>query len=130
MDAILTSKDGPSLSPGTPSLNLVFQEPGLSCWFIDVGDGTLTFHINNEEELTPARFKHLDKVWLDIVLALRLRGMKEIYTWIEYDNIEQQRFAEYFGFELTDFLKEITFENGTEMLMAEMIYVIPDIDES
>lgn len=129
LDATLISKDGPLQSPGIPSLNLVFAEPGLSCWFVDVGDGHLTFHIHNEEPITPARMKHLDKVWLDIVLALQLRGMEEIDTWIEFDNKEQLAFAEHFGFELTGFLKEISFEDGQELLMEELTYKIPKIED-
>ena len=114
---------------GTPTLNLVYKEEGLQVFFMDAGDGSLSIHAHIEGDIPISRMKHLEEVWLLIVLGLHERGMKTIEAWVEYGDATKKRFAQFFGFEETGFLKEVTFykEDGTEyfFLMEEMQYVIP-----
>ena len=110
---------------GTPRLNCIYQEPGASVYLVDFGDGSLTLHVSFTGKITLSRIKHFEEIWSMIVIGLWERGSTTVDTWIEYNNETQRRFAEFFGFENTGFLKEMEFNNGTSMLMEEMQYKIP-----
>lgn len=111
--------------PVTPSLNRIYQEPGLEVYFVDFGDGSLHIHVHNEGKITLSRLKHMEDIWTQIVIGLEERGMDHVDTWVEYNNPKQSRYAEFFGFEFTGFLKNVKFVNGQEILFEEMRYHIP-----
>ena len=69
--------------------------------------------------------KHMNDVWMQIVIGLWERGMTYVDTWVQFNNRKQSRFAEFFGFEFTGFLKNVQFVNSGEMLFEEMRYHIP-----
>jgi hypothetical protein len=111
----------------TPCLNIVYDEPGLQVYLADIGNGELTMHTKADGPFTKSRMKWLETVFLQIILGLYERGMREVATWIEYGDEKQARFAEFFGFQHTGYLKVIPVGAG-EVLFEEMIYTFP-IDE-
>jgi len=96
---------------------------------MDAGTGELTLHAHITGPIPLSRLKWFEEVFLRIVLGCAERGMKEIVTWVDYDNETHSRFAEFFGFEESGFLKLLRMDNGQEFLMKEMFYEIPLDDE-
>ena len=116
--------------PGTPSFNLVYKEPELAFYLVDLGTGELQFHADIQGKFPLSRMKHIEKVFITLVAALADKGMTQLVTWVNDDSPTKIRFAEFFGFEQTDFMKILQYEDGSELLMREMIFVFPlDEDE-
>lgn len=111
-----------------PSLNLIYRDKGGSLYLLDVG-GVLTMHASIRGKITLSRLKHFNEVFNCAVVGLMDRGFKTVETWVEDGNLEQERFAEFFGFEHTDFYRLVTDQEGTEILYREMRYDIPELDE-
>jgi len=120
----LTYTVGQSQSLATPSLNVVYEEPGATLYLAFIG-GIFTVHTDIRGDLTPSRVKHFGSVFMHLVAGLEDRGMDHIDTWVEKDNWDQKRFAEFFGFEDTGFFKCLEFEDGSEKLYEEMRFVFP-----
>jgi len=116
--------------PAQPSLNKVYEEPGLSLFLIDVGDGEIQFHADIQGEITLSRMKHFDKVFWTLIALLADKGMTSLTTWVNYGDDKQKRMAEFFGFETTGFMKFLELEDGQERTMAEMLLVFPLEDET
>jgi hypothetical protein len=125
----LTSTVGRLPLRGTPSLNRIYTEEGLQFYLVDVGTGELHLHCQAEGPFPKSRLKHIEEVFLAIVLGLHDRGFHEIPTWIEHGNEKQRRFAEFYGFEDSGYHKIVRYEDGSERLFDEMIYVIPTDEE-
>lgn len=121
----MISTVGPWQLRGQPSLNRVYSEEGLDLYLIDVGDGELQFHAQIEGEISLSRMKHFDKVFWTLIALLDEKGLDHLITWIEYDNEKQKRMAEFFGFEMTGFIKSLELENGSEKFMEEMVLIFP-----
>lgn len=127
----LTYTVGQSPSPATPSLNLVYADPdgSASMYLIDSGDGELHVHVDVKGEITKSRLKHFEEVFLAMVLGLIERGLDHIGTWVQ-STPEQIRFAEFFGFEETGFFKLFRVTQEDEpIVLREMIYIFPPINE-
>lgn len=120
---------GQSPSPVTPSLNILYTEDDFTVYAVDTGDGEFTIHCDVRAKVTPSLFKRIEEVFSFIVLGLIERGLESVDTWTEYDNEGQEHFANFFGFEETGFLKNVILINGDEILMKEMRYTFPTLED-
>jgi hypothetical protein len=99
---------------------MIYSELGAQAYLLDIGEGTLTFHAAIQGAYTIKRLKHFREVFLNLTLEFEERGMKHIDTWVEVDHPEQLRFAEFFGFRETGYLKEIEVPDVLKYTMLEM----------
>lgn len=120
---------GQSPLPVTPSLNILYTEDDFTVYAIDTGDGEFTIHCDVKAKVTPSLFKRIEEVFSFIVLGLIERGLDSVDTWIECDNAGQEHLANFFGFEETGFLKNVILVNGDEILMKEMRYTFPSLED-
>lgn len=97
-------------------------------WITDVGEGTLQLHAIIQGPITFTRIKHFRDVLDNLILDLIDRGMDHIDTWVEHDNENNVRFAEFFGFVDTGWLKIINIQ-GHEYVMQEMRLTFPNMED-
>jgi hypothetical protein len=124
----LTFMVGQLQSLETPSLNLVFDDDTVAVYLADLGNGEFTIHCATKVEVTHNVLKHYNEIFSFIVLGLMSRGFEHIDTWVENDP-RQFNFATFFGFEETGFLRAITSNDGQQIVLREMRYVFPVLDE-
>jgi hypothetical protein len=114
-----TSSDGQPQSAETQSLKLIYEEPGLKLYFLDVL-GELSFHIENDIPIDRERLDHLHEVFTCLLFVLGEKGMDHLDTWIPPYMDTEIRFAESFGFQRTGFEKILSYANGSEQVLTEL----------
>jgi hypothetical protein len=124
----LTFTVGQLQSPGTPLLSRIYDDEDMAFYFVDLGNGDLTLHLDLKVKATLSIIKKVEEVFNFIVLGCIERGMNYIDTWVE-DDAKQIRFAEFFGFEITGRLKIIQLTEGSIKKLHEMRYTFPELED-
>jgi hypothetical protein len=107
-------------------VHLVYEEPGFSFWFVEMGD-TLTFHIKHDNIMNVSRFKRIRHCLDNLVVLLMERGVKKLETWIKVDDAASIKFAEAFGFTKTGFEIVVTDpNNGRQHDLTELYLNFPE----
>jgi hypothetical protein len=106
--------------------HLVWEEPGFSFWFVEMGD-TLTFHMKHDGVMNVGRFKRMQYRLDQLTLLLMDKGMKKMETWIKNDDVASLKFAELFGFRKTGFeIVVVDPRNGREHDLTELYLTFPE----
>lgn len=101
----------------------MYEEPGLKSYIVDIG-GELSLHNEIEGVVDRQRLAHLHQVFGCLIVCLMDRGMKHLDTWINEDDEDGAKFAEFFGFKDTGYLKHVRV-GETEFMFREMRLVFP-----
>lgn len=108
-------KDGPSITPETSSLKLLFQtEDGIQAYGIVV-DGRFQMHTVLHDQTKPSMIKRFKELQLELEAALVERGLTEYYTLA--DSLENFRFCEMFGFRTA----YIVYSDKYELMIKELV---------
>lgn len=119
--------DGQSKSPETSPLKLVWSEPGIKTYFLDI-DGELSLHNDFKGPWTKEYVKHLRELFDSLCLCLMDRGMKYVDTWIMDHDETNYKFVQEFGFVDTFTLKQVRI-GETDFLFKVMRYDLPSMEQ-
>lgn len=115
----MTYTVGQSLSPETPSHNLIYEEPNLKLFLTDLGDGELSFHADIQEKITLSRIKHFNDIFIKVLAGLVERGVPYLKTYVRTET--EFNFAVFFGFEPTENVRTVWYRDGSEIAYHELV---------
>lgn len=100
-----TSTDGQSPSQETSLLNLIWKEPGIESYFVDIG-GELSLHHKFTPPFSKEKIKRMQELFDILMVNLMDRGMSYVDTWISEDDEGSMKLVEkLFNFVDTETLK-------------------------